>query len=264
MTKRKTVGLLLATYNWPQALNLVLESVSKQTRLPDEILIGDDGSNEKTWEVIERFSRKTNIPIAYEWQEDRGFRKSIILNKVMKKATADYIIQIDGDIILHRNFIEDHLRNAEKNRFVQGCRALLGDELTRNLLRGKKQPLHFLSSDMRNRFNAMRIPALSFLMRSAGDQPQNIKACNIAYWREDFVSVNGYDNSFDGWGWEDDEFAARLINKGIYKKRVKLAAICYHLQHGCHSRYHLERNQGMFVQTLLLRRTMAENGLAQV
>jgi len=265
MTKRNPrVGLLLATYNWPQALKLVLESVLKQTRLPDEILIGDDGSNEDTWELIDRFSRKTKIPIAYEWQEDRGFRKSIILNKVMKKADSDYIIQIDGDIILHRNFIEDHLREAEKNRFIQGCRTLLGPMITHDLLRGYDCKMHFLASDINNRFNAMRLPYLSFLTRSAADQPHNIKACNIAYWREDFVKVNGYDNLFDGWGWEDDEFAARLINRGILKKRVKLAAVCYHLNHDCHSRYSLERNQGMFFKTLQLRRTIAENGLAQV
>jgi len=48
MMKNMTVALVIATYNWPEALRLVLESVSEQTVLPDEIIIADDGSSKST------------------------------------------------------------------------------------------------------------------------------------------------------------------------------------------------------------------------
>ena len=49
-----TCTLIIATYNWHQALELVLISVSKQTVLPDEIIIADDGSTKETYDVIKK------------------------------------------------------------------------------------------------------------------------------------------------------------------------------------------------------------------
>ena len=40
------VTLLISTYNWREALSLCLKAVSMQTRMPDEIVIADDGSRE--------------------------------------------------------------------------------------------------------------------------------------------------------------------------------------------------------------------------
>ncbi len=57
------VSLIISTYNWPDALALVLESVLQQTLPPDEILIADDGSGEQTKAVIEKFKQRTAIPV---------------------------------------------------------------------------------------------------------------------------------------------------------------------------------------------------------
>ena len=113
-----TCSLIIATYNWYQALELVLLSVSKQTILPDEIIIADDGSNKETKNLVEKYQKKLRTPIKHVWQEDEGFRKTKILNKSFFQAKGEYIIQIDGDIIIHSKFIEDHLKNAKKNIFL--------------------------------------------------------------------------------------------------------------------------------------------------
>ena len=42
------VTLLIITYNWPEALRMVLESAMHQSKMPDEIVIGDDGSTAET------------------------------------------------------------------------------------------------------------------------------------------------------------------------------------------------------------------------
>lgn len=97
--------LLMTTYNWPQALGMVLASVSRQTVLPDEIVIADDGSTEETKMLIEHFASNFPQPVIHVWQKDLGFRKTAILNKAIAKATGDYIIQIDGDVVLNSHFI---------------------------------------------------------------------------------------------------------------------------------------------------------------
>ncbi len=265
MTSRQsiTVGLLISTYNWPEALERILESVLQQTHMPDELLIADDGSGEETRWLINRYRSLLNIPVKHAWHEDQGFRKSLILNKAVKLADADYIIEIDGDIVLHPRFIEDHLRHAEPGRFVQGSRAILSKQLTGEMLRDNQLRPHFLSQGVRNRFNAIRFPALSFLIKARRHSSSNTKACNLAFWRKDFMAINGYNNLFNGWGAEDYEFAARLIHAGIYKKRLKLAAVCFHLHHECSSRSQFEENQVLYLQTVNQRAVFCANGYAQ-
>ena len=80
------VSLLIATYNWPEALSLVLESVQNQFVLPNEIIIADDGSKDETRQLIENFKRKTTIELHHIWQEDKGFRLAEIRNKAIAKA----------------------------------------------------------------------------------------------------------------------------------------------------------------------------------
>jgi glycosyltransferase involved in cell wall biosynthesis len=259
-----SVDILISTYNWPKALEKILVSLLDQTRLPDRILIADDGSGYETEMVIDKYRRFFNIPVEHIWQEDKGFRKTLILNKAMKYATSDYIIQIDGDVILDRNFVKDHINNARKKTFVQGCRAILNEAKTREIIGNKNLSFKFFSKGIRNRFNALRLPFLSSLIKTDPYCSRNIKACNLAFWREDYVAVNGYDNLFYGWGLEDDEFAARLINYGVKKRRLKLAAICYHLNHEINSKYHEERNKEIYNETVMSKRSFSRNGLAQV
>ncbi|MDQ2719289.1 MAG: glycosyltransferase family 2 protein [Bacteroidota bacterium] len=262
-TENISVDILISTFNWPQALESIFLSILGQTRLPDRILIADDGSGYETQMLIDKYRRFFNCPVEHIWQEDKGFRKTIILNKAMKYAGSDYIIQIDGDIVLHKNFIKDHLNNALKKTFVQGCRTILNDSQTRKALNKNINSFKFFSYGIKNRLNALRIPFLSFLIKTDPGCSKNIKACNLAFWREDYVAVNGYDNLFHGWGCEDDEFAARLINYGVKKRRLKLAAICYHLNHRQYPKKNV-MNEARYNETILSKRHFSKNGLAQV
>lgn len=259
-----SIGLLISTYNWPQALELILKNIHKQTLQPTEILIADDGSGYETQKVIEKYTAILPQPIKHAWHEDRGFRKSIILNKAIKLATADYIIEIDGDIVLHRRFIEDHIKNAEPDTFVQGARAMVTKQTTYGLLNGKIDKLSFFSRGIKSRFNSLRLPFLRKLVKEDAQSYKNIKACNIAYWRNDYVKINGYNNTFFGWGWEDYEIAARLINAGIKKKRLKLSAICFHLHHKVNSREYKEQNKIYFIEAIEKKLTYCVNGYNEV
>ena len=46
------VSLIITTYNWPEALRLSLMSAARQTQLPDEVIVADDGSGEETRQLI--------------------------------------------------------------------------------------------------------------------------------------------------------------------------------------------------------------------
>ena len=68
------ISLIITTYNRPDALLIVLKSVEGQKKLPDEVIIADDGSNEATRILIEDFSSKSKLKIIHSFQEDIGFR----------------------------------------------------------------------------------------------------------------------------------------------------------------------------------------------
>lgn len=114
------VTLLIITYNWPEALRMVLESAMHQSKMPDEIVIGDDGSTAETKQLIDSYAKSSPVPVVHVWQEDKGFRRTVILNKAIAKATGDYIIQVDGDVILDSHFVADHLEVAQEGCFVCG------------------------------------------------------------------------------------------------------------------------------------------------
>lgn len=256
-------ALLISTYNWPSALELVLETVLQQTRMPNQILIADDGSFDATRQLISFYRSQHQLPITHVWQEDRGFRKSLILNKAIKQCNCDYIVQIDGDILLHPSFIEDHLDFAKKGSFIQGSRVLIVPALTNELIRSGTKRFFPWSAGIKNRLNATRAPLLSGLFKEKNDS-RNIKACNLAYWRSDYIKINGYNNAFTGWGWEDVEFAERLIASGVEKRRLKMAALCYHLHHAPSARPEKEdQNQVLFSQTSRQQLMWCEDGFNQ-
>lgn len=259
-----SVALLISTYNWPQALELVLSSVMRQTRIPDEIIIADDGSKEETRQLIETFKSRFNLPLKHIWHEDKGFRKSLILNKSVKSITSEYIIEIDGDIIIHPSFIEDHLKVAQPGFFVQGSRSMISEKKATEILISKKIDLSFFSSGLINRFNSIRCPLLSFLFVLDPSNPFHIKGCNLAFWKKDYVAINGYHNGFQGWGSEDYEFGARLLHSGVKRKRLKMAALAFHIFHKVNSRANAELNDITYKKTLVEKSTYSDDGYEQV
>ena len=102
------VSLIITTYNRPDALLLVLRSVEDQTKLPEEVIIADDGSNQYAQRFVTDFQISSNLNIIYSWQENKGFRAAKSRNKAIAKSNFDYIILVDGDMILHSKFIQDH------------------------------------------------------------------------------------------------------------------------------------------------------------
>jgi len=256
-----TVALMISTYKWPEALQLVLKSVLYQSRRPDEIIIAEDGDDTRTAWCIEDFKKIHGIPVKHVYHEDRGFRKSLILNKAIKEIESDYIIEIDGDIVMHREFIADHMKAARKGYFVQGSRTLINEQRSHELLRTKDiSGLHSFMSGLGNRFNALRIPLFSGCFFVDPRKSHNIKGCNLAFWKDDYVKVNGYYSGFEGWGREDSELGERLINLGIKKKKVKLAAVGYHIFHTFNSRANLGTNEKIYRETVLYKYSYRANG----
>lgn len=258
-----TVSLIIATYNWTEALQLCLMSVLNQSVLPTEVIIADDGSTDDTKHLIDNMRNQFSCPLIHVWHEDLGFRLTVIRNRAIVKASSDYILQIDGDIILNKHFIEDHLLMASSGCFATGSRASLTQELTAKLFQKKQIHISLFSKGLKNKQNAFRNSILSnyYRFRYKKDSPYYIKGCNMAFWRKDLIAVNGYNEDMTGWGYEDNELAARLINYGIKKQFLKFRGIVYHLYHTTNSKERETINSGIMDAAVKNNITYCKNGL---
>ena len=255
------LSLIITTYNRPDALLLVLRSIEGQITLPYEVIIADDGSTNDTKEVVTSFQEKFDIRVIHSWQEDSGFRAAKSRNKAIAKATGKYIILIDGDMILHPEFINDHINNTQSGYFVQGSRVLLTEDKTNQTLDQQKINFSLLSNGLQNRKNAFHSNILSTLFSNKRNYLRGIRTCNMAFYKQDCININGFNNDFEGWGREDTEFITRLLNSGINRKNVRFNAIQFHLWHNENIRSSLEKNDAILQEAINNHTQWCNNGI---
>lgn len=264
-TKHRGISLIVSTYNWPQALDLCLKSIKNQTLFPDEVIIADDGSTWETRALIEKYQTVFPVPLIHVWQEDDGFQLSRIRNKAIARATADYIIQIDGDLILEQHFIHDHVNFIKPDSFVSGTRIQMSRRLSSRLISNQSIDVTLTSKGLTNFSNGLRISILSHFLADkykAGD-PAYVRGCNMAFWKSDLIKVNGYNESISGWGREDSELAVRLANSGSKKRILKFGAVAFHIYHNEAERNRLGANDTVLEQSVKNGIKICETGLSQ-
>lgn len=124
------IALVACTYNQPKDLDAYLWSLRAQTQNHFHIWIADDGSTPETERVIQIHQQDFfGARLHHVWHEDKGYRKCLILNKTMvevKKRDPKWLIFTDSDLVVHPNFIEDHISMAGPMRLFMGRRVDLG------------------------------------------------------------------------------------------------------------------------------------------
>jgi len=241
----------------------VLASVGRQRTPPREIVIADDGSGAATLEVIESFARSHAVPVRLVRQEHQGFRVARLRNLAIAAATGDYLLFVDGDMLLHPDFVADHTRFARRGFYTQGVRARADARLTARLV---AEPAAFPAASTRGlgglrRAYLLHSMPLAGVLRRAANAFVALKACNLGAWRADLLRVNGFDEDMIGWGPEDKELCARLEHAGVHRQTLLFGGIACHLHHPPASRAALEANLAILAATRATRRVRAERGV---
>lgn len=258
-----TSSLIVTTYNRPKALFVVLKSVLMQEQPPDEVIVADDGSQDETRQVVESIAEISPVPVVHVWQKDKGYQAARIRNKAIAKAHHEYLILIDGDMVLHPAFVKDHVAVARTARFVQGGRALLGKKATRVALDQGYVEWSLSQPDVGNRKNLIHNELLNRYLSAESNHLQGAKTCNLSLFKSDAIRVNGFDNCFLGWGREDSEFICRLINSGVRRYNLRFGALTQHLFHPHRSQKALSNNNELLKRSVQNVLTWCEDGLDQ-
>ena len=258
------VALIISTYNRPDFLRLVLASVAAQSRLPDQVVIADDGSMDPTRRLLDELRPQLPVALQHCWQPDEGFRKTRILNRAIIAARAEYLIFVDGDMLLHREFVRDHETLAEVGRFTQGRRICLNARATARHLRHQQVRVRAWESGLNRRLQMIRHPWLMKWLSRENVSLKNSRGCNQAFWKADLQEVNGFEEQIVGWGREDTELCARLHHLGRQRIYARHAALAFHLFHPELSRAQDAANQSILQATIDGRTIQALKGLQQL
>ena len=236
------VALIITTYNRPDALNLVLESVVQQSRLPDEVIVCDDGSDSNTSAIIASWSRQ--LPIRHAWCPDMNFRAALTRNLGILKSRAEVLVFVDGDCLLPPSFIKQHLKLLQPGYLISGGRHLLSLETTEAILNERST-----TSAIFDGWKFLDWPLGPF-RDLVSAKWENARTCNLAVYREDALRIAGFDETYQGWGREDSDFVVRLLHSGVKLRSGRLAACVAHLYHTESPRDRLSVNDQKFRKTL--------------
>ncbi len=235
-------SLIVNVYNRAAWLKVCLGAVLHQTVRPDEVIVADDGSSDEEAGAIKAFLEAYPIPHDYVWQADRGFRAAAARNMGIRHATGEYLLFLDCDMVLMPDAWAYHLEHSRPGLFLLGQAAQLDEQSTRPLLEApllstsdtdalwqQADRSHIRVAETRFR----RSRCLRRLHLTKRHKPQLISN-HFSIFRSDIERVNGFDETFEGWGLEDDDLGLRLYQAGMNVDSVFRHARAVHLWHDTH------------------------------
>ena len=233
------VSVVITTYNRSDALVAVLDALTRQTDSNFDVVVADDGSTDVHQQAIRNCAAAKALHAVHVWHPDVGFTASRVRNRGVKAASGNYIILLDGDCVPERDFIAQHKRLAQTGCFVNGSRVLLSPALTHQVVSGalrvdgRSKSFWLMArqrGDASKLGHLLRLPDWD-LRKKPTFYWKGIRSANMAVWREDFETIDGFDESYVGWGHEDADFVLRLHNAGTVRKNGFCATEVFHLCH---------------------------------
>jgi glycosyltransferase involved in cell wall biosynthesis len=212
-----TASVLLATYNQPEQLALALCGYARQSTHDFEVVIADDGSDERTRAVIERHRDEFPVPLRHIWQEDQGFWKAAAVNRAVLQTDSEYLIFSDGDCIPSRTFVQEHLEARRTGCFVVGGNVRLDREVTERLTvedvrAGRVDRLG--TPWQRADLWLTHVKSLWYIRTGKRRRPR-LLGLNFSLDRATFFELNGIDQTFHNVGKEDSDLRNRMLLHGI-------------------------------------------------
>jgi len=204
------ISIIIPTYNRKEfCIRTVKAIVSLDLSVNYEIIVVDDGSKDSSYDFS--YTNKVKLII-----NKKNSGRSISRNNGAKVSKGDILFFIDDDIIIKEDIFEKHVKEYEKDSIVKAIvsntQNINGENLT------KVSSLNqYLNTRGMNKFNDYSNIPGNYLVT---------QICSIE--REMFEKINGFNEGFDLYGWEDPEIGLKIErNKGalIFIK----AKFVYHL-----------------------------------
>lgn len=267
---RPEAALVITTYQKPRHLKLVLESVAVQRGVDEqlEVVVADDGSTDETEQVVERFARSVQFPVNLTTHRHQAFQVSRSRNEGAAASSAPYVIFIDGDCLIGPDFVAQHLRRRKLGVAMNGDCHRLDESVSSRIDEGMVRSGEYAKwapESERRRIRADHRKARWYNLIHHRWRP-HLLGNNIGIWRTDFERVNGFDESFEGWGNEDDDLGYRLRQAKVRIQSILPWTKTYHIWHPRDATWTADWHDGANVARLFRknRPTRCANGLLKL
>jgi glycosyltransferase involved in cell wall biosynthesis len=226
------VSVVVVTYEWPQALEVVLRALFEQDDPAFEVVVADDGSGPETAAVVTRWQEIVGEQLRYVRQSDEGWRQGRNRNLGALEARGEYLVFLDGDCLVRRGFLRSVRRGALPGWFLAGKRLHLGERLSTRVLEGSAPVWRWSTArwllaprELVGSHREAGRPGLLIPLRDrrrpwrAGHSDFVPPFAAYGYFfgvsRDDFERANGFDMRYESWGGEDEDLAVRLRGLGL-------------------------------------------------
>jgi hypothetical protein len=152
---------------------------------------------------------------------------------------------------------------AEKNTYLFGSRVNIQSEILKEILKNKTTKFNYFSKGIKKRSRTLRIPFLMKRAKKISKRSSKLRGCNMSFWKEDFIKINGFNENLVGWGIDDSEMIERMHNIGVEGKRLKFGGIVYHIYHKEQNKSQVEINNQIEKETVAKKLTFIEKGINQ-
>jgi glycosyltransferase involved in cell wall biosynthesis len=264
-------AFVVLTYNRSEAVLAVLRALAPQCGPGHEVIVADDGSTPGHVQALRAGLPRFACPVRHVWHPDVGFTAARARNLGALHSTGDYVVFLDGDCIPSRHFVRAHEALAQEGCFVNGSRVLLDEALSAQVVQGTLHLSECNWADWLRLWRGGGINKLSHLAcwPSAPGRVERefrwkgIRSANLGVWLRDLRAVNGFDETFSGWGHEDADLVLRLHHAGLLRKNGWLATEVFHLWHRENARDREGHNRRRVEERMAGRVVRADSGLAE-
>lgn len=232
------VSVIICFYERSKHLFRCLDSLEFNKDYFDEVIISDDGSSKEIRSLVDSKLRQYSYPIKYTYRESSQFELAAARNNGIRASSGDYLIIFDCDFLCMPDTIETHIRLRKKGRFVSGRCKYLPENLTKSLFAEDTLTESFLE-ELYQFEDDDELKKIDFrchrrnLLTKLGfySARKHVIGSHLSLFREDAMKINGYDESFIGWGGEDNDFGHRLVQSGLYCIPANTRARILHMWH---------------------------------
>lgn len=250
------ITAVVTSYNRPDFVAATLKAIARQSLLPVEAIVSDDGSTADVLGAVKALAPALPFPVAFVTQEDRGFRAAKVRNNAIRLATGDYLVFFDQDIVGPRDYLKTFAENARKGEFLVGMPVRLTEEKSLalaanpnllddpNALAGPEDIRRIGKQKRKDDFYRL---LHAFGLRRIGPK---LRSGVFGAWRADLIAVNGFDEEYRGWGNEDDDLGYRLHKAGTSGRNVFGRVFPFHLFHPSHNAAGGRSNRELYERNL--------------
>jgi glycosyltransferase involved in cell wall biosynthesis len=234
MTGPVRASVTLACYNECHVLELALAAFASQSFRDFELIIADDGSDQDYGPMLRAWAPRFAHPIQHVKHPRHGFHKARIQNRAVHVSRFDWLIFVDQDCLPHRDFVRNHLRYVRTGVAITGRRGNLAPSVVPSpeqiLRRGLSvNPIALLWLWMRGKAKVIEQGYVAPVFYESSNT--TILGCNLSLAKSDLVAVNGFNEEWQGIGWEDTDLEARLRRNGVRIRNLRGKVVLYHVMH---------------------------------